>query len=326
MKLSELLNNLTYTCMQGDSDCEITQVQYDSRKITKDCLFVCIKGAKMDGHLFVEEAVRLGARAVVVSREMKELQNQDITVIYVEDTRYALALISANYFQHPAEKLKVIGITGTKGKTTTAYLVKAILENAGYRVGLIGTIEVVIGERHIPANNTTPESYCLQEYFSQMVQEGIEMVVMEVSSQALKLHRTQGFLFDIGVFTNLSPDHIGTDEHESFEEYRYCKSLLFQQCRLGIVNRDDGNVEEIIKNHTCELETFSIQKESMLQATDISLVHKPGELGVSFQVNGLLSFQVEVPTPGYFSVYNALCAIAICRHFQVSPKQIQGIR
>ena len=154
----------------------------------------------------------------------------------MEDTRYALAFVSAAWFDHPAKKLTTIGITGTKGKTTTTYLVKSILENAGRKVGLVGTIEIIIGDTHIHAVNTTPESYLLQEYFAKMVESGCDTVVMEVSSQALMLHRTQGFVFDFGIFTNLEPDHIGPNEHGSFEEYAHCKSLLFQQCRVGIAN------------------------------------------------------------------------------------------
>ena len=141
---------------------------------------------------------------------------EDVTVIQVEDTRYAMAFISAAWFGHPAEKLKTIGITGTKGKTTTTYMVKSILENAGYKVGLIGTIEAVIGEKHIPAANTTPESYMVQKYFHDMVEAGCDAVVMEVSSQGLMLHRTQGFVFDFGIFTNIEPDHIGPNEHKDF--------------------------------------------------------------------------------------------------------------
>ena len=161
MRLTELLSRLDYECLQGSADREISQVVYDSRKITEGCLFICIRGVNFDGHDFAAEAAAKGAAALVVSREVPETAGQDITVIRVEDTRYAMAFISAAYFGYPAEKLKIIGITGTKGKTTTTYLVKSILENAGRRVGLAGTIEVIIGREHIHAGNTTPESYTL---------------------------------------------------------------------------------------------------------------------------------------------------------------------
>ncbi|MBR5248485.1 MAG: UDP-N-acetylmuramoyl-L-alanyl-D-glutamate--2,6-diaminopimelate ligase, partial [Lachnospiraceae bacterium] len=259
---------------------------------------------------------------LVVSQEPEGVIDKDVTVIKVEDTRYAMAFISAAWFGHPAKKLRVIGVTGTKGKTTTTYLVKSILENAGHKVGLVGTIEVIIGKEHIHAVNTTPESYLLQEYFARMVEAGLDTVVMEVSSQALMLHRTQGFVFDYGIFTNLEPDHIGPGEHGSFEEYMACKGLLFKQCKVGIVNCDDAHYSQVIEGHTCEIEKFGMSKEADLRAKNLRLVHKSGELGVGFAVEGLMDFEVEVPTPGRFSVYNALTAIAICRHFQVNEEAI----
>lgn len=316
MKLSVLLNKLEYECLQGNVETEVNSVVYDSRKISAGCLFICIVGANFDGHDFADEAVNQGAKVLVVSRKIEKIP-EDVTVIRVKDTRYAMAYISAAWFGHPAEKLKVIGVTGTKGKTTTTYLVKSILEHAGFRVGLVGTIETIIGETVIPAANTTPESYVLQEFFAKMVEKGLEIVVMEVSSQALMQHRTQGFVFDYGIFTNLEPDHIGPNEHASFEEYMACKGLLFKQCLVGIVNGDDAHTAGVVAGHTCKLETFGMGKDCMLRAENSELVHTPGQLGVDFHVAGLMDFDVEVPTPGKFSVYNALCAIAICRHFGV---------
>lgn len=319
----ELLKGLSYKCVQGSIDKSVSEVVYDSRKISKDCLFICICGYKADGHSFAAEAAAKGASVLVVQKDVELPEGSDVTVIKVEDTRYAMAFISAAYFGHPADELKVIGITGTKGKTTTTYLIKSILENAGYRVGLVGTIEVIIGEKHIPANNTTPESFLLQQYFRQMKDAGCDIVVMEVASQGLKLHRTQGFTFEIGIFTNLEPDHIGPNEHADFEEYQACKGLLFKQCRLGIVNRDDAHMKAVIQGHTCEIETYGLQEGADLYAHDLNLVTKPGELGVCFHVKGKMDFRVEVPTPGRFSVYNALTAIAVCRHFKVEVSQIQ---
>ncbi len=323
MKLTDLLNRIDYECIQGSTDREVTNVVYDSRKISEGCLFICIEGANFDGHEFAKEVVAEGAKVLVVSKEVEGVADRDVTLIRVENTRYAMAFISAAYFGNPAEKLKIIGITGTKGKTTTTYLVKSILENAGYKVGLVGTIEVIIGETHIHAQNTTPESYLLQEYFAKMVEAGLDTVVMEVSSQALMLHRTQGFMFDYGIFTNLEPDHIGPNEHSSFEDYMACKGLLFKQCKVGIVNGDDSHWEQVIEGHTCDVESFGMGEQCMLRAENLSLIHKPGELGVAFQVVGLMDFEVEVPTPGTFSVYNALTAIAICRHFNVSEENIK---
>jgi len=323
MKLTDLLCKLDYECIQGSTDLEVGQVVYDSRKITEGCLFICIAGANFDGHDFAAEAMEKGARVLIVSREVSETAGRDVTVIKVPDTRYAMAFISAAYFGYPAEKLRIIGVTGTKGKTTTTYMVKSILENAGYKVGLVGTIEVIIGREHIHAGNTTPESYTLQEYFAKMVEAGMDAVVMEVSSQGLMLHRTQGFVFDLGIFTNLEADHIGPNEHTSFEEYLHCKSLLFRQCRVGIVNGDDAHVDAVLKGHTCQVERYGIGENNDLRAESVRLVRKPGELGVAFRVEGLMDFDVEVPTPGRFSVYNALTAIAICRHFNVREDDIK---
>jgi len=326
MKLFDILQGLDYECIQGTTNAEISAVAYDSRKesgkIVPGCLFICIKGAVFDGHVFASEAVEAGAAALVVS-EPVEVPDKNVAVIRVEDTRYAMAFISAAWFGHPAGKLKVIGVTGTKGKTTTTYLVKSILENAGFRVGLVGTIETIIGEEHIHAENTTPESYVLQEDFARMAEAGMDVVVMEVSSQAMKLHRTQGFVFDYGIFTNLEPDHIGPNEHASFEEYLACKGRLFRQCRVGIVNGDDVHTARVVEGHTCELETYGTGENCMLRAEKQELVHTPGELGVDFHVAGLMDFDVEVPFPGRFSVYNALCAIAICRHFEVKIPDIR---
>lgn len=323
MRLAELISEIEYQCVQGNVDTEVEAVVYNSAKLQPGCLFICIEGSTFDSHSIASEVADKGASVLVVTRDVPEVMGRDITVIKVRNSRYAMAYIAAAYFGHPARKLKVIGITGTKGKTTTTYLVKSILENAGHKVGLVGTIETIIGDTHIHAENTTPESYLLQEYFAKMVEAGLDTVVMEVSSQALMMHRTQGFVFDYGIFTNLEPDHIGPNEHADFEEYLSCKGLLFKQCRVGIVNGDDSHWEKVVQGHSCSLESYGMGEHCDLRAEGMELVHKPGELGVTFHVKGLLDFQVEVPTPGRFSVYNALAAIAICRHFNVQEKAIQ---
>ncbi len=311
--LKQLLGRLPYRHIQGSLDREITDVIYDSRKVVKDALFVCIKGTAVDGHAFAEDAVKAGAAALIVSEPVEV--PKETAVILVEDTRYALALVSAAYFDFPAERLKVIGITGTKGKTTTTYLVKSILEGAGHKVGLIGTIETIIAQEAIPSANTTPESYLIQKYFRRMLDAGCDCCVMEVSSQGLMMHRTAGFVFEMGIFTNLEPDHIGPNEHASFEEYLECKSLLFSQCRIGILNADDKHYKDMIRHRTCEVETFGFGEEAELRANGVRLVKRPGYLGVAYRVSGLMDFDVEIDVPGRFSVYNSLAAIAICRHF-----------
>lgn len=325
MKLADMLKGLEYECIQGSVEREITEVVNDSRRdnVAPGSLFICIKGANFDGHRYAADMVRKGAGALLVSEEAdEEIKGTDVAVIRVKDTRYAMAYVSAAWFGHPAEKLKTIGITGTKGKTTTTYLVKSILENAGIRCGLIGTIETIIGDEVIPADNTTPESYVLQETFSRMAEAGMEAVVMEVSSQALMLHRTAGFTFDYGIYTNLEADHIGSNEHASFEDYMACKGMLFRQCRVGIVNGDDAHVDSVTAGHTCELETYGLGEGNMLRATNIRRVYMPGALGVDFRTEGLTELDVKIPMPGRFSVYNALCAVSVCRHFQVNEAVI----
>ena len=231
--------------------------------------------------------------------------------------------MSAAYFGYPAEKLKIVGITGTKGKTTTTYMIKSILEETGHKVGLIGTIEAIIGEKKIPAANTTPESYTIHQYFAEMVKEGCDCVVMEVSSQGLMLHRTAGIPFEIGIFTNLGRDHIGPNEHKDFEDYKRCKGLLFKQCRLGIANVDDQYFEDVFSGATCKVETFGFSEKADLRAENVRLVSRPGYLGVAYHVAGVMEFDVEIDTPGTFSVYNSLTAISVCRHFEVPAELIK---
>ncbi|MCR5255090.1 MAG: UDP-N-acetylmuramoyl-L-alanyl-D-glutamate--2,6-diaminopimelate ligase [Acetatifactor sp.] len=324
MILRELLKDIDHKCLKGDCEREVTAVVYDSRKVNDGCLFICIEGTARDGHDFAKEVVEAGAKTLVVSKDVPEVMDEDITVIKVADTRYAMALISAAWFSHPADHIKTIGITGTKGKTTTTYQVKSILENAGYKVGLIGTIEIIIGDKHIHAVNTTPESYVLQDYLRQMVDAGLDCVVMEVSSQALKMHRSAGIMFDFGIFTNLSEDHIAPGEHPDFADYLECKSRLFKQCRVGIVNGDDAYADDILKGHTCSVETYGFGADNMLRAEDVKLFRRGDVLGVSFDVRGLMDFPCEVPLPGRFSVYNALTSIAICRHFNADVLNIEN--
>ena len=318
-----LLKGLDYQCIKGSVDINVSEVVNDSRKITKDCLFICITGANFDGHNAAAEAVERGAAVLVVSHDIELPPDADITIIKVQDTRYAMAFISANYFGNPAKDMKIIGVTGTKGKTTTVYLVKDILEKAGYKVGLIGTIETIIGDKVIPSANTTPESFTLQKYFKEMKEAGCDIVVMEASSQGFMMHRTQGFIFDYGIFTNLEPDHIGPNEHASFDDYMSCKAMLFKQCKVGIVNCDDKHWKEITKGHTCELETYGFDESASLRANDLKLITGEGYLGIAFKTSGLLQMDVEAHIPGKFNAYNILTAIAICRHFGVKQDNIQ---
>ena len=327
MKLKQLVEYINYEVVQpGGRDpleTEVTDVQLDSRKIGQGNLFVCIKGAVFDGHTFAADVAGAGASVIVIQDpiDMAAIPSE-VTVLRTQDSRYALACISAAWFGHPAREMTTIGITGTKGKTTTTYMVKSILERTGHKVGLIGTIEAIVGEKRYAAANTTPESYTIQKYFREMVDAGCDCVVMEASSQGFMLHRTAGFTFDYGIFTNIEKDHVGPNEHRDFEHYLECKKMLLKQCRVGIVNRDDAHFDQIIEGHTCKLETYGLSEEADLRADDMQLVSKPGYLGISYHVRGLMDFPVEIDIPGKFSVYNSLTAIAICRHFDVAPEDI----
>ena len=190
-------------------------------------------------------------------------------------------------------------------------------------MGLIGTIEARIGDRVLKAGNTTPESCTIQKYFAQMVEEGCDIVVMEVSSQGLMLRRTAGIPFEIGIFTNLGEDHIGPNEHKDFEDYKRCKGLLFRQCRIGIGNADDRWFADVFRGATCQVETFGFSEKADLRAVDVEHISRPGYLGVKYHVTGLMDFDVEIDIPGEFSVYNSLTAIAVCRHFDVPVEKIQ---
>lgn len=324
MKCVELLKGLEYECVRGSVETEVTEVVNDSRKVSKNCLFLCIKGVNFDGHDAAQAVAEAGASVLVVEKNVEISKEIEITVIKVADTRYAMAFISAAYFGNPADEMKIIGVTGTKGKTTTTYLVKDILESAGYKVGLVGTIETIIGDKVIPSVNTTPESFTLQKYFKEMKDAGCEVVVMEASSQGFMLHRTQGFIFDYGILTNLEPDHIGPNEHTSFEEYMACKGMLFKQCRVGIVNCDDIHWQQVTQGHTCQLETYGFSDNADLRASELELVTGAGYLGINFKVSGLMQMEVMTDTPGKFSAYNALTAMAICRHFGVSQDNIKS--
>lgn len=322
-KISELLNDFEYEVIQGSLDREYTSLVSDNRQIVENSIFICIKGANFDGHSAVMTACERKAAAVVVERDVEVDEN--ITVIRVESTRAAMAYMSMAANGYPERKLTTIGITGTKGKTTTTYLIKSILEQAGHKVGLIGTIEAIIGEEHIKANNTTPESTVIAEYMRKMVEAGCDTVVMEVSSQGLMLHRTLGINFDLGIFTNLEPDHIGPNEHDSFEHYTYCKSLLFKQCRVGIVNGDDEHVEAVLRDHTCTVERFGLGKGLDYSANNLKCVTNGSKLGMTFDVTGKYDFSALVNMPGKFSVYNALCAIAVCKNLGIDNDVIKDV-
>ena len=324
MKVFELVKDFEYEVINGDINREISTLVSDNRKLTKDCVFVCIEGANFDGHSVVNDAFKCNAAAVIVMKNVEVPENINTAVIKVKDTREALALASAAYFSYPTKEIKVIGVTGTKGKTTTTYLIKSILENAGYKVGLIGTIETIIGDEHVPSKNTTPESYVLQETFRKMADSGIEVCVMEASSQGFLMKRTLGTEFEIGIFTNLEPDHIGPNEHDSFENYMECKSMLFRQCKAGILNADDEHLEGILKGHTCEVFTYGMSENADYRASNVKLFEEKGVLGISFSVNGRINTDVAIDMPGKFSLYNALTAVSVCSYLGIKEDAIKS--
>lgn len=322
MKLGKLLKPLG---IKTDfSDTEITDVVYDSRKVQQGCLFVCMRGSAVDGHKFAADAVQQGAAAVIAEEEL----DLAVPVFITEDTRKALALVSAAFFKNPAkEDIKVIGITGTKGKTTTAMMVRAILEKAGYKTGVIGTIGVLIGKELIQTENTTPASYEVQKFLRQMAKEGCKYCVMEVSSIGLRDYRVYGFTFEVGLFTNFSEDHIGGVEHKDMEEYLACKSMLFKMCRIGIINTDDPSWEKMIEGHTCTIKTYSFEHKADMMGGSYHLLRKAGFVGITFRVTGKRNFVAEVGIPGRFNGYNALAAIACCREFGIGEGDMnRGLR
>ncbi len=317
MKLRRLIEKIDFSLVCGDLDLEISDIFYDSRKCIKNSVFVCLKGCNEDGHGFIDSAIANGAMAIVISDDVSI--DSEITVIKVRDTREALAFMSAEFFENPASQLKTVAITGTKGKTTVSCMIRTVLQKAGIKTGVIGTLGVIIDENVTKTVNTTPESYEIQRFLRKMVDSGCKCAVMEASSLGLKWHRMDGFVFDYGVFTNFSMDHIGGNEHESMGEYLACKSLLFQKCGLGLVNIDDKNYREVLNGHTCRVETYGFSRDADIVAFNEKLISQNGYVGIHFETAGKENLSVDVDIPGKFSIYNALAAISVCRHFDV-PK------
>ena len=301
MKLSTLLSG--YKVNNQFDDVEIGGINYDSRKVKNGDVFVCVTGFLQDGHKYAESAVEAGAVAVICERELE----LSVPCVLVDNTREALAFMSDVFYDHPTRKLKLIGVTGTNGKTTTTFLVKNILEAAGYKVGLIGTNKNMIGDREIPTERTTPESLELNALFAEMAGEGMDYAVMEVSSHSLDLSRVAYCDFDIGAFTNLTQDHL--DFHETMENYLSAKAKLFDLCRTGIINNDDVSGRKIAAS--CSAVTVLYGMDS---ACDIYGFNADfGSNGVVFDCDMLgRKKKIRINTPGKFSVYNALCAIGIC--------------
>ncbi len=321
MNLQTLLHTIEYTLLQGTPG-EIAEITYDSRKAGPGTLFVCLVGASTDGHSYAQSAYEKGCRAFLAERPLA--LPLDACVVVTGDTRSALAQIAAVFYGKPAESLKLIGLTGTKGKTTTALLIQSILEGSGIPTGYIGSNGVAFGGKRFPTANTTPESLVLQGWLRKMADAGVTHVVLEVSSQALEHNRVQGLAFDTAVFTNLSQDHVGPGEHDSFESYRAAKRRLFthHRCGAAVVNADDAATEFMLQGLDIPQISFSTEKEGDFRGEALRLYRDAESLGIRFMVG---KTPVSMRSPGAFSVYNGLAALAVCSRYGVGLEQAAEI-
>ena len=311
LKLSELTQGLQIKQIYNEKDHIVTGVHYNSLKIQKDNVFVAIKGYSTDGHKYIPSAVQNGACAVVCQEYCPEV---DCTQIIVEDSRIAEAIISANFFKNPAKNFKLVGITGTNGKTTCTYLIKKILEYSGYKVGLIGTNQNMIGDKVFETGRTTPDSFELWQLFGQMADENVDYVVMEVSSHALELNRVYGCEFEVGAFTNLTQDHL--DFHVTMENYANAKQKIFGISKNAVINIDDKYGFEMSKKSNCNVIGYGIHGGN-LNAKNVKFTSK----GVAFDIEDTC-FELDIP--GEFSVYNGLCAIGVCKALGIDDKKIKS--
>ena len=325
MNLKKILAGLEGIKAKGEVDKEVTTIEKDSRNVVEGSMFFAIKGFSADGTQYISSAIERGAKVILVDEET-DIRTinlpADVTLLVVPDARYAMAICACNFYDNPSRKVKLIGVTGTKGKTTTTYMIKEILQKQGIKTGLIGTIAVYSGEKKIiDSDRTTPESIELQEYLAQMVEDGCEAVVMEVSSQSLKLNRVAGCEFDIAVFTNFSEDHISQKEHPDMQDYFNSKLKLFKMCKFGFVNVDDLQVCKVPKLiPECDIKTYGIDNTCNLLAKDITITNSY----VDFKVKiGERNERIKVGIPGRFSVYNSLAAINVATKLGCSVDSIK---
>ena len=321
MKLNELFKDIKYTLVKGSMEIEINDIVYDSRKVKDGILFMAIVGAELDGHDYIADAIKNGARVILVSKDVEI--KEDVTVVKVADTRKILAKLAMRLFKYPQSKLKTIAITGTKGKTTTSFMIKRILEEAGYKCALIGTMGVYIGDKVYPAKNTTPESYETIKYMNEMVKKKMDFMVMEVSSQALKYDRVNDIIFDYGIFTNLTQDHIGPNEHDSMEDYINSKAKLFNQCNYGIFNIDDAHFYDMVGGGDASINTYGYDERADLRAKNIKLLREKGFIGIELSTDGVVKDTFKISSPGKFTSYNAMAAILTCHLIGIDDKYIK---
>lgn len=318
MILKQLLEDVDYTFIKGNLNLDINKIQYDSRKIQTNDVFFCITGFATDGHKFIKSALKNGA-SVIICEKNEDLITDDCTVIKVQDCRKALAKAASNFYENPSSKLKLIGITGTNGKTTSSFMIKKILEEAGHKVGLIGTIANFIGNQKLHTERTTPESLELHELFKKMVDAGVDYCVMEVSSHSLSLNRVYGLKFSQAIFTNLTRDHL--DFHKTFENYYNAKLKLFLNSDNSIINIDDEYGEKLIKDVKNNILTYSINKKSDVYAKDISIHSRGAEFKV---ICNDIKSDIEIEIPGSYNIYNALGCFAACINEGIDVKFIKS--
>ncbi len=325
MKLEKLLEGIMYELKAGSMDTDVKSLCYDSRKAEKGSCFVCLTGFNTDGHEYIDSALEKGADAIIVEKDV-EVKKEGVTVIKVVNSRVALSRLASNFFDNPAGKLILVGVTGTKGKTTTTHMCKSIMESSGVKVGMIGTLGAYIGSTHIETKNTTPESYELQELFKKMADAGCKVVFMEVSSQAVKLRRIEGLQFAIGAFTNLSPDHIGAGEHADFEEYKNCKKEFFKQVETAVICLDNEYSLEMAE-YPRNLRTVSVKESAYLYADNIKNTWESDLIGVSFKMHGDIEKDITIGIPGIHNVENALIAAEITHILGASDEDvIKGLK
>ena len=319
MLLQYLLEDLkgSYTVLKGDDKVDINKIEYDSKKIQNSDVFVAINGFVEDGNSYIEEAIKNGAKAIVTEEEIDTSINDDVTIIKVESARKALALMAQVYYDRPASKLKIIGITGTKGKTTTAYMIRDILNAAGKKTGMIGTIYNTYGNVQIEASRTSPESLDLQKLLKDMVDNDMKYVVMEVSSHALELDRVYGMHFIIGVFTNLSEEHL--DFHENMDNYLAAKAKLFTMSDFALINGDDIYSPRLLKMINIKYATFGLDNEVNLTTSDLRV--NASYIEFKMFINKMLE-TIRVNIPGRFTAYNALAAIGVASLLNVQMDAI----
>ena len=308
MKLSEVLKGIEEIEVRGDLEIDVPSIAYDSRKVENGGMFVAIVGFKMDGHNYIESAIQSGAKIIAMQEGAYDagMIPEGITVVFSKDTRKFLPMVACNFYGNPTRELKVVGVTGTKGKTTTTYMIKSILEHAGKKVGLIGTIANYVGDKCYESERTSPESLDLQRMFREMVNNKCDVAVMEVSSHSLALDRVWGIDFDIGVFTNLTQDHL--DFHKTFDNYLAAKAKLFTMCKEGFVNCDDMYAKKLMDMATCPITTYGIDNNPFVSARDIIITNSYSDFKMPF--NKVIQ-RIKVDIPGRFSVYNALAAICV---------------